>query len=654
MTLTQNSDRSVVVCYPIGDNSVESWVQQFIQLLSHRLDRKTGESSTSVQRLPIDVGASSLEPDSVALLDGAEAIIFVLTEAFVSSNWISADSIDREGEFGILLNPVRERGDSDAGVFLVELSRLTRDLPDELQRQRAHRFWKFDPDTDETTLLPAIIENGVFVNSLINLAIEVRDVLEPRQAVPAKEGSHQERAGEHADGGEAEKKPRVVLASVTDDLNDIRRGVRDYLIQQGCDVPREIYFGEASEIRDKLNEALNGAVLFVQLLGQHAGKVVPGTEVDGEESGETFSGWQNGIARASGVPILQWRGAQLDSARIAEVVSSEDHKKLLLGSEVQSRDIEDFKPEIMRVLRRDHQETPTVKGNAEWIFVHSQSDERQATQELLEHLETCQFFVTTPMRMGSAREIFDDLESNVKQCDGMIVIYDDHNSTWVRRQLMHIRKMLFKRPQQTLPTSPDRTFPVRALYLGPPRVKREQVRIRFPGMESIDCTDGLNINRISPFLDRLTELTVQRPDTGVVEVEEARFEVFLAHNSHDKDYVRKVRSALADQGVQAWIDEEQIRAGDAPVRAISEALASISVVAVFIGPRGEGQWQDNEIDAALAAAAEGRQRVIPVLLPGIDAVPKHQTLLRAKRWISFEGDEPEAHLLEELIRGIRT
>lgn len=599
MSTTQESVCEVTVCYPTDDASVVTWVEEFTRLLSRRLSRRTATGpEVQVRPLPIGLEIDSLDPESAANLSVADAVLFVLTDTFLASDWISSEPINSNGDFSILLKCAESHGDKSG--FLVQLSHLAGDVPPELRQSHVHRFWQFDPESEQTTVLPTSLGDVVFLSALNNLAIEVRKALDERRPKPPSVG---ERSAQD-DGDPAAPRPCIVLASVTDDLNNVQRGVRDYLLQNGCEVPREVYFGEAGGIRERLASVLAGADLFVQLLSEYPGKEVPGSEDVPGTAGASFSQFQYKVAQESGIPLLQWRSAELTHGRIEELELSADHRSLLTGSEVQSRNIEEFKPEILRRVQGTQEEcAPEIKGNAEWVFVHSRSDETVAVRELVQHLEDRQFFVTTLKRTGSAREIFDDLEWNVTRCDGMVVIYDDPRSTWVDQQLVHMRKMLFRRPAPKRSGSSDQTFPVRALYLGPPPRPREPIRIRFPGMESIDCTSGLNSNRIEPFLNRITTLAEDRMDSAVMD-DDLPFEVFLAHNSMDKDYVRRIHAALKENGVRSWIDAEQIFPGDAPTRVISRALSTIGVVAVFIGPRGEGQWQDDEIDAVLGMAAQ--------------------------------------------------
>src|SRR5262249_34429152 len=78
------------------------------------------------------------------------------------------------------------------------------------------------------------------------------------------------------------------------------------------------------------------------------------------------------------------------------------------------------------------------------------------------------------------------------------------------------------------------------------------------------------------------------------------FDVFLCHNSADKDEVRAICALLKAEGVRPWLDEEQLRPGMRWQRVLQDHLAGIKTAAVFVGANGIGPWQDIEIEGILA------------------------------------------------------
>ena len=106
--------------------------------------------------------------------------------------------------------------------------------------------------------------------------------------------------------------------------------------------------------------------------------------------------------------------------------------------------------------------------------------------------------------------------------------------------------------------------------------------------------------------------------------EEARYDIFLSHNSVDKPAVEALARRLVTAGVQPWLDTWNLIPGEPFQEAVEEALDGCATCAIFVGPSGTGPWQNEEMRAAIQRRAEESRagerpfRVIPVLLPGAE------------------------------------
>lgn len=118
-------------------------------------------------------------------------------------------------------------------------------------------------------------------------------------------------------------------------------------------------------------------------------------------------------------------------------------------------------------------------------------------------------------------------------------------------------------------------------------------------------------------------------------LESRPYDVFLAHNSADKDAVRRVGEQLESLGVRPWIDSEQIRPGQSFQDEIQAAIGQVRSVAVFLGKTGLGKWQLLEVKAALSRCVDSGIPVIPVLLPGVSSVPSSLPFLSEWHWVKF-------------------
>ena len=126
----------------------------------------------------------------------------------------------------------------------------------------------------------------------------------------------------------------------------------------------------------------------------------------------------------------------------------------------------------------------------------------------------------------------------------------------------------------------------------------------------------------------------------------AIFDVFLAHNSKHKKFVRLLTGRLKADGLRPWLDEEQIIPGRSFQDAIQEALPKCRSAAVVLGPGGVGRWQTAELRALVTQSVEKGTPVIPVLLPGLGEIPRNLSFLRQFRFVRFcEIDDEEAYRL---------
>ena len=100
---------------------------------------------------------------------------------------------------------------------------------------------------------------------------------------------------------------------------------------------------------------------------------------------------------------------------------------------------------------------------------------------------------------------------------------------------------------------------------------------------------------------------------------DVHWDVFLSHNSSDKDVVEQIARRLRDRAnLRPFLDKWHLIKGDPWQEGLEAALACSSACAVLVGPSGFGPWQNEEMRAALDRRVKRRDfRVIPVLLPGV-------------------------------------
>lgn len=129
------------------------------------------------------------------------------------------------------------------------------------------------------------------------------------------------------------------------------------------------------------------------------------------------------------------------------------------------------------------------------------------------------------------------------------------------------------------------------------------------------------------------------------------FDVFLCHCSQDKPAVRTVSTALWDNDIVPWLDEDELRPGLPFQDSIESQIGTIPSAAVFLGPNGRGPWQQQELNALIAQFVRRRCPVIPVILPGCSSnLPEIPPFLAAMTWVDFRVSTPDP--VQQLIWGI--
>jgi len=135
---------------------------------------------------------------------------------------------------------------------------------------------------------------------------------------------------------------------------------------------------------------------------------------------------------------------------------------------------------------------------------------------------------------------------------------------------------------------------------------------------------------------------------------DGNFDIFLAHNSHDKSHVRTICHGLRRRGLRPWFDEEQIVAGQSFQKVIQLAIPVVRSAVVFLGQDGLGNWQEEEVELLLDTCKKADKPVFLALLPGVAAtsIPNELGFLRIKHWVSFNDGQPKAmHEIESGVRG---
>lgn len=358
-----------------------------------------------------------------------------------------------------------------SGLFLVELDRVREaDRLPQMAHRHVRSFHEAVHGDVAQPSIPLSVGTDLFYRELARLAREIADELERRVEGPAARPAAGARLGP------------ILLAQVTEDLEDDRDAVRAYLEQFGVDIlPSDDFPQGGPEFRAAVAQDMAAAKLLVQLLGKRPGRTP-------RDLPEGYARAQAAAARAAKVPTLQWCRPDL---MLAEVTDAE-HRAFLSGPDVMVSTLERFKAEVVSRLR-----TPTVLQRTRsdrLVFINADTSDRRAAQALSTTIPS-NYAVVLPMAEAAA-SIRDDVTDNIRDCDVLLLLYGQVGPNWVRDQLRHVRKA--RAGQEPL---------AGVICLGPPPEKTE-IAFSMPGFVALDCVSAESTWNLDP-VRRLFELDGQ-------------------------------------------------------------------------------------------------------------------------------------------------
>lgn len=133
-------------------------------------------------------------------------------------------------------------------------------------------------------------------------------------------------------------------------------------------------------------------------------------------------------------------------------------------------------------------------------------------------------------------------------------------------------------------------------------------------------------------------------------IETGDYDVFLCHNSRDKDQVKAIGEQIKDRGLLPWLDIWEIRPGTRWQRELQKRIKTVKSAAVFIGSKRPGPWQELEVEALLGEIAKRNRPIIPVILEGRQGRPRLPAFLEMRHMVDMRQQDPDP--FEQLIWGI--
>jgi hypothetical protein len=173
-----------------------------------------------------------------------------------------------------------------------------------------------------------------------------------------------------------------------------------------------------------------------------------------------------------------------------ETVRDPEHRAMLESA--RACGLEEFKRAVMEQVLRPPQ-APRPSPLNVMVFVNADSRDRELAENvgkaLMQHEVECYW----PLATGSPEAVRRDLEENLGNCDGVLLIYGASGAEWVRSQLRQGRKIISQR---------DRPLGALAVYEGPPSTK-EDLSVAIPNLLMVDCRHGVDTTALEKFVATL-------------------------------------------------------------------------------------------------------------------------------------------------------
>jgi hypothetical protein len=469
MAYVPNYDHDVFVSYAhLDDQGEAAWVTNLVRHLDTEVRQRLG---TKDLRIWIDHSLDGNRPLTAEIMQAVRrsATLFVImSPSYISSEWCISE---RNAFLGFARDCV-----ATGRIFIVRCRDTDpKVMPPEFGDLIGFKFWTQDINAGGVTRPLGLtdLKEPAYFAGVINLSDKLAQKLkELRAAHMAGTRSSAPVAGEH-----------IFLARSTDDMETREGELVGYVTQAGLGILPETWYSEDNEheFRAAMQADLNRCSVFVQLLSRLSGRRARFA------GGRRFPVIQHDIAREVGKPIVQWR----EFADGPAAVEDEAHRALLEGA--RAGGFEEFQRAVVEAARRKAQ-PPRPRAANVAVFVNADRDDLDMARQLSELLAQQGVECYWPIVEGSPEKVRQDLEENLKACDGLVLIYGASEPSWVRDQLRQGRKILSQR---------DRALAALAIYLAPPPQKTE-LAVALPGLITLDGRTGVPPEMLRHFVERLT------------------------------------------------------------------------------------------------------------------------------------------------------
>ena len=472
MSVIPGFDYDMFVSYAHLDNpsfgaSARGWVDTLVQMLESEVRARgiKGFQAWSDADLAENM---PLTPQLVDKIKRSATLLVIMSPCYLQSDWCKRE---REQFLSLVSDRV-----ADGCVFVVEAREVGHsEYPKALSDLVPVVFWVQDPEsrTDRPLGMPNPNEEQYYAR-ICRISYLIKEQLERLKSHPT---SSTMPAAPVSAGGAT-----VFVARATEDLEDREDELRSYLTQLGITVlPQSRYPQTSAETFETgMLKDLSQSKLYSQLLSTSRGR-----ELD-FLPGKRHPCFQYEIARKAGKTVFLWRDRNLD------ITSVKDPDHLNLLDSARACGIEEFKRAVSDEALKQPPPPPPVSANV-MVFVNADRRDRDLAKRIGAELKKKGVDCFHPLESGTPEEIRKDLEGNLRDCDGVLLVYGDAGADWIRTQLRQSNKVIRLR---------DHPLKGLAVLEGPPPEKTD-LGADIPDLITLDCRKGIDLSILQSFAESL-------------------------------------------------------------------------------------------------------------------------------------------------------